>query len=262
MNLGSSLVDPPDRIEVFKHTPQGDLRMHCFGCESPASRGGIVFFFGGGWQGGTPTQFYPHARHLADHGMFAACAEYRVETRHGTPPSAAARDACSAIRWLRQNAGRFHLDPARLAAGGGSAGGHLAAVAALCPGFDEPGEDMTISRRPAALVLFNPVIDSSPGGYGHDRVDVPWERFSPLHNVTRDCPPAIIFIGDADRLVPVATCGRFRDRVHAFGIRCELCVTPGAGHGFFNYGCGGGQAYHDTVSRMSLFLAELGLLRP
>ena len=259
--VDNALAHVPDGIEVYKDTPQGELRMHCFGLEASARRrAGLVFFFGGGWQGGTPAQFYPQARYLAERGMFAACAEYRVAARHGTPPSAALRDACSAMRWLRQQAGRFQLDPGRLAAAGGSAGGHLAAAAALCEGFDEV-EDAAISCRPDALVLFNPVLDNSPAGYGNERVDVPWQQFSPLHNISAHCPPSLIFLGDADQLVPVATCESFRDRAAALVARCELCLTAGAGHGFFNFGCGDGQAYRTTVSRMDVFLRELGWLK-
>lgn len=248
----------PDRIEVYKRTPQGELKMHLFNPDAPTPRGGIVFFFGGGWMGGAPSQFYPHARHLADRGMFAACAEYRVRNVHNTPPSMCVRDGFSAMRWVFANAKRFNIDPTRLAAAGGSAGGHVAAACGVCNGFDEPDADTSIPRRPTALVLFNPVYDNSPAGYGHDRVDVPWETFSPLHNITASAPPTITFLGDQDNLVPVATAESFRDRMCALGVRSDLHVYPGAVHGFFNFGRDGNSAYEDTLAKATDFLRSLG----
>ena len=59
---------------------------------------------------------------------------------------------------------RWKIDPERIAAGGGSAGGHVAAACGTLSGFDEESEDETISSRPDALVLFNPVFDNGPGG--------------------------------------------------------------------------------------------------
>jgi len=68
------------------------------------------------------------------------------------------------------------------------------------------------------------------------------------------------FLGDSDHLIPVSTGEAFRDRMRAFGVCSVLHVYPGAGHGFFNYGRGGGTAYHDTVEKMTAFLAELGFI--
>jgi acetyl esterase/lipase len=248
----------PDLIEIYKRTPQGELKMHLFNPDAPAPRAGIVFFFGGGWNGGTPTQFYPQARHLADLGMFAACAEYRIRNTHHTPPSVCVRDGFSAMRWTYANAARFNIDPTRLAAGGGSAGGHVAAACAMCDGFDESDEDLSIPRRPTALVLFNPVYDNSPAGYGNDRVDVPWETFSPLHNITRHAPPTITLLGDRDNLIPVATAESFRDRMRAVGVRSDLHIYPGAVHGFFNFGREDKSAYRDTLEKATAFLRSLG----
>ena len=67
------------------------------------------------------------------------------------------KDGKSAVRWIRANAARLGIDPDRLAAGGGSAGGHVAAATATTQGIEEEGEDTSVSSRPCALVLFNPV---------------------------------------------------------------------------------------------------------
>ena len=70
----------------------------------PARRAAIVFFFGGGWKGGTTRQFARQATYLAGRGMIAAIADYRVQSRHGVTPDVCVEDAKSAVRWLRQHA--------------------------------------------------------------------------------------------------------------------------------------------------------------
>jgi len=80
------------------------------------------------------------------------------------------KDAKSAVRWIRKNALTYNIDPERIAAGGGSAGGHIAAATGTSTAFEEDGEDKSISSWPNLLVLFNPVIDNGPDGYGHSRV--------------------------------------------------------------------------------------------
>lgn len=123
------------------------LCAHIFAPPEPATtpRPAIVFFFGGGWVGGTPAQFFPHCRHLASRGMVAVPEEYRVRNTHGTTPFECVADSKSAVRWLRARADELGVDPSRVAAGGGSAGGHVAACTALVPGLDDPSEDLGIS---------------------------------------------------------------------------------------------------------------------
>ena len=154
------------RVETYKNVGETQLSLHIF--EPPASAGSaktsrpaIVFFFGGGWTSGSPAQFEQHCRHLAARGMVAIAADYRVASRHQAKPVDCVADAKSALRYVRANAARLGVDPRRIAAGGGSAGGHLTAAIATVPGFDAPGEDAKISAVPNALALFNP-RSSSP----------------------------------------------------------------------------------------------------
>lgn len=129
----------PNRLEVYKTIGNVQLKMHIFEPEGTGTepRPAIVFYFGGGWNGGSPEQFYPHCRYLADRGMLAMAAEYRVKSRHGTPPTECVKDGKSAIRWVRREAERLQVDPHRVVAGGGSAGGHVAAACATVLGFDD-----------------------------------------------------------------------------------------------------------------------------
>ena len=254
-----SQAQKPDRVEVYKKVGGVELKMHIFtpkGHEAGAKRPAIVFFFGGGWNGGTPKQFYPQSRHLADRGMVAMCAEYRVRKTHKTTPKECVMDGKSAVRWARANAGRLGIDGDRLAAGGGSAGGHVAAATALAKGFEEAGEDVKVSCVPDALVLFNPVYDNGPKGWGHAGVKKYWKDFSPMHNIRKGAPPTIVFLGEKDKLIPVATAKEYQKRMKDVGARCDLHLYPGQPHGFFNKA-----KYEETVAEMDRFLVSLGYLK-
>ncbi|MEC7905631.1 MAG: alpha/beta hydrolase [Verrucomicrobiota bacterium] len=223
-----------------------------------------IFFFGGGWNGGNIGHFEPQARHLAERGMVAICAQYRTRSSHEVPPNVCLMDAKSAIRYVRQNAEDLGIDPHRLAVGGGSAGGHLAAATTFCDGFNTVGEDTKISTRANALLLFNPVIDNGVNGYGHERVREFWEDFSPLHNISSP-PPTLFLLGDNDNLIPVGTGVAFQKAIEDAGGRCDLHIYPTGQHGFFNRGrpAGNGKEYYeDCVQKMDDFLASLGFLTP
>jgi len=253
----------PNQSPTYKVVGSAALKLHVFtpvGHAATDRRPAIVFFFGGGWKGGTPTQFYPQCRHLAERGMVAMSAEYRVEHTHGTTPRECVQDGKSALRWVRRHAAELGVNPAMIAAGGGSAGAQVAAAAALATGFEEAGEDLSVSCRPDALVLFNPVFDNGPGGFGHDRVKEYWQAFSPLHNIRSNAPPTALFFGTADKFVPVETAERYKKLMEEQGCRCDLYLYPGLGHGFFNFGYT--TIYDDTLARMDAFLESLGYLPP
>jgi len=220
----------------------------------------IIFFHGGGWNGGAPVQFHPHCHYFASRGVLAMSAEYRVKRVHGTTPYECVVDGKSAVRWVRQHASCFGVDPARIAAGGGSAGAHVAAACATLSGFEEDAEDHSISLRPDALVLFNPVFDNGPTGFGHDRVKERWEEFSPMHNICSGMPPVIVFLGTEDELVPVQTAKEFKIRMNDVGARCDLWTYDGQPHAFFNYRDGNNPYYNATVYEADRFLASLGYL--
>lgn len=259
----------PDSITTYKTIGDVRLQMHCFfpsdgrsGAEhgKEKKRPCAVFFFGGGWKGGSPTQFFPHCRYLANRGMVAVSAEYRVEDRHGTPPSVCVEDGKSAIRHLRTHAAEWGVDPERIAAGGGSAGGHVAAAAGTTTAFEPENEDLQISSRPNALILFNPVFDNSPDGYGYDRVQAYWQTISPMHNISTATPPTIVFLGTEDQLIPVKTAEDYQARMQKVGRRCDLFLYPKQAHGFFNYRPENNKPFVQTVTKMDQFLVSLDWL--
>lgn len=251
----------PGALWTYKTMGEVELKLHVFfppRYKTSDKRPTLLLFYGGAWNGGSPSQFYPQCAYFASRGMIAIAAEYRVRERHGTSPRECVSDGKSALRWLRRHAAERGIDPNRIVAGGGSAGGHIAAALATVKGFDDPGDDVDVSCRPDALILFNPVFDNGPGGYGYDRVKDYWQQISPLHNIGDFMPPTIVLLGDQDKLVPVATARKFQEMVQAKGGKCEVRIFPGSGHGFFNYK--NRENYRQTLVEAEEFLHTNGLL--
>ena len=265
---------PGARVEVYRSVAGTDLKAWIFelaGHSSNDTRPAIVFFFGGGWNGGTPGQFRPQATYLAERGMVAIAVDYRVRSRQGTLANIAVSDAKAAIRWVRAHADQLGIDPNRIAAGGGSAGGHLAAATATLPGHDDEGEPAKVSSAPNALVLFNPALITAPVP-GLQRPEAEKleklraklgaepESMSPYHHIRPGLPPTIIFHGESDATVPYHHAELFTEAMTAAGNRCELVGYPHQGHGFFNPYRSAPSAYRDTTRRMDDFLVSLGWL--
>lgn len=225
-----------------------------FGKDYPA----MVFFFGGGWKSGDRSHFLNHALYFSKRGLVCFLVDYRTRNRHQTTPFASVKNAKSAMRYIRKHASEFHIDETQIIASGGSSGGHLAATTAFIEGYNEIGDDLSVSCIPNALVLFNPVIDNGPGGYGYERISDAYKSFSPLHNLKEGAPPTILFLGTQDKLIPVETAEYYKTVMEKVGSRCELNLYDGEGHGFFNYG--NFDNYKNTVTEADKFLQSLGYL--
>ncbi|MCX7006668.1 MAG: alpha/beta hydrolase, partial [Kiritimatiellaeota bacterium] len=256
------------RVETYQTVGATKLNLYIFAPAAPTNAPAIVFFFGGGWKSGSPQQFEFQCRHLAALGMVAITADYRVESRQQVKPIQCVADARSAIRWVRANAARLGVDPQRIAAGGGSAGGHLAAATAFISQFDEASEDKKISATPNALVLFNPALVLAPlegvnldKSFGarvpEERLGTKGENISPAHHVASNAPPTIVFHGRADTTVPFVTVEAFAQKMKAAGNRCEVAGYDGQPHGFFNH-----EPWQaKTQEEADKFLASLGWLK-
>jgi acetyl esterase/lipase len=258
----AAVEEPVRKTFTYKTTKDGPLEIVVHyppGWTEADKRPAIVFFFGGGWTNGRITQFETHADHLARRGMVAARADYRVKSRQGVTPDRCVEDAKSAVRWVRSSAAKLGVDPARIVASGGSAGGHIAACTSLTEGLEAEGEDQAISSRPSALVLFNPVLrfDGVPElmeRIGND--EALGKQLSPTLHVSLTTPPTLLFFGTTDRLM--AQGEEFMRRSRDVGFRAEMFTAPDAGHGFFNRS----PWLERTTSRMDEFLVTLGYLKP
>ncbi len=216
----------------------------------------IVFFFGGGWTGGSIAQFEPHAKYFAAKNMITVLVDYRVKNRHNTTPFESVKDAKSAIRYLRQHAKELGVEATRIVVSGGSAGGHLAAACFTNESLNESSDDLAISPKPNALVLFNPVIDNGKDGYGYERIGDAYVTFSPIHNINKGFPPTIFFLGTNDKLIPVGTAQNFKRKVEEVGGRCELFLFDNQPHGFFNKE----PFLSETIAKTDSFLSSLNYI--
>lgn len=256
---------------VFKQAGDVELKLYVFepADHQPSDKTpAIVFFFGGGWVGGSPEQFAPQSRYLASRGMVAIVADYRVKNRHGVMGVDCVRDAKSAIRWVRAHAAELGVDPDRIAASGGSAGGHLAAATGTIKEFDEPSEDAAVSSVPNAMILYNPAASFDPatlipgekrGGNFGARMGVEPSKLSPADHIDAKTPPTLIMIGTDDYLINGAH--QFTDRMKAAGARCELDLYEGRGHGFFNLRANKpSKDFYATTKSLDKFLTSLGYL--
>jgi acetyl esterase len=202
--------------EVYKTVDTFKLKIDIFYTDQSFERKNntaIVFFHGGGWAFGTPSEFFTTCERYAKMGIVTFSVDYRLSIENGVTPSKTispiecVMDAKSAMRWVRANAGKFHLDKNKIVAAGQSAGGHLALCTAMIDEYNEKSDDLSMSSCPNALLLFSPCINAVEGWCDRllaDRRTKIWS-ISPFHNVRKGLPPMIEFHGTDDEMVPYWT---------------------------------------------------------
>ena len=252
---------PDAKTEVYKTVGDTKLKLYLFepkGHRPDSATPAIVFFFGGGFVGGSPGQFQNQCRYFASRGMVAITADYRVRTRHGTTPADSIQDGKDALRYVRTHAKRLGIDPRRIVAAGGSAGGLIAACIGIIPTLDS--ESQPISYVPNALVLFNPAgMGETPiRRSGNNGKPLFTKAIMPYHHVRSGLPPMIMFYGEKDRFLEGAR--QFQDAAEKAGIRCDIVTWKDVGHGFFNYGRNRNREFAATLEATDRFLESLGYL--
>lgn len=245
-------------LPLYVYNPPG----HSAGARVPA----IVFFHGGGWKGGAPSAFERQCQHLSKRGIVAITVEYRVTSKYPIKVDDCVEDAKSAMRWVRGNARKLGIDPSRIASGGGSAGGHLAACTSVVDTHNASSDDKDVSAKPNAMILFNPALmlasddrmTDAQKAHAEQRMKGQTrgkpEQISPLVHARKKQPPCIIFFGTEDKLLLPAQ-WYLQDSVAA-GNECEMKTYEGEEHGFWNRG----EPFADTLRRSDRFLVKLGWL--
>ena len=248
---------------VYQERPQGKVQTHVFFPENASSspRPVVVFFHGGFWDSPTPSQFVPHCLHFASRGAVAVAAETRTAARYGTGPVEAVEDARDLIRWLRNNADTFNIDPQRLAIGGAAGGAFLALLATMPKPKAMPPVD-GLDCRPQALVLFSALVNTTHGQAApHFPNAKSAKRLSPHRLVRRKLPPMILFHGKSDRITPFEEVERFRRRLRFWGNTCDLVDFEREDHSFFNFNVSH-RFFELTIEAADRFLVAHGILAP
>lgn len=214
----------------------------------------VVYIHGGSWEGGTrtlggevATSGLPEsltAQRLVREGYAVATVDYRLSGVEPFP--APIEDVTEAVRWLRANAGKWGLDPDRIALWGASAGGHIAALT----GVQLAGDDGELKGIRAVVNWFGPSDMSTEAeqdprissyargvvrrflGCTPSQCPAAAEKASPLRNLSGDEPPFLIQHGTADELVPVSQSLDFAAELRARGTTVEMHPYEGVGHGF------------------------------
>lgn len=243
-----------------------DLHLDLFRPQSGGTAPVIIFVHGGGWRGGSKTQFHRQAAHMAARGFVCACIEYRLSGEAKWPTNI---DDCKAsVRWFWENRWRLNIDPRRIGAAGGSAGGHLAALMGVSQRRDSFGAHLAIpgpSSKIAAVAAFNGVFDMTklaqqiPGhveryfqplfGVTPEQDPEVYRRASPIEYVGKSTPPFLLLHGTADETVPYEQAVEFQQALEPAGVDVELFTAEGAGHGFFN----SPPWYEKTLASMEAF---------
>jgi acetyl esterase/lipase len=220
------------------------LDLYLPGEQTPELRPGIVFVHGGGWAGGDKKEFAPMAEQMAGRGYVAISVNYRLAPKYRYP--AALDDVQRAVRWLRQRAGEYRLDPNRIGAMGASAGGHLAALLGLRETHDPAASGgisskvqcvvdyfgrMDLTLEPTSTRGFTDYRPAFIGGTKAEALEL-YRDASPLSYVDAKSAPFLIVHGFRDTQVQLAQSERMLAALDAAGVEASLLTLAGQGHGF------------------------------
>ena len=253
-------IEPARKI-VYKSIAGQDLQLHIFepsGFKLSDRRACFVAIHGGGWSGGNARRFYAFAYELAKRGMVGISIEYRLfNASLGNTVFECVKDGRSAVRYIRGHAADFGIDPGKVIVCGGSAGGQIAAGTAFFDHVNEVSDNLDISARPDALVLYYSVLDTSEEGCGHhhQKFGDRWRELSPLHQVRSGAPPTIVFHGTGDTVASFAGAKAFQKAMTDAGNRCDLIVKEGGRHGYLIFDKG---FYEEAIRQTVSFLRSLG----
>jgi acetyl esterase/lipase len=227
---------PPGRAEKL------DLYLPAEEPKPGEKRPGIVIIHGGGWTGGDKgaKREINIGTTLASHGYVCISINYALASEgHPTWPGNLL-DCKRAVRWLRKNAEKYHVDPDHIGVIGGSAGGHLTAMLAVTGPEDgfEPDEDSSIPTRVQAAV---PMYPGRAAGMDRDHVmflgklsEMPdvYRAAAPINHVNKGDAPMLILHGTADTTTPLSGSQRFAEKLQEAGVEHQLVIVEGAPHSF------------------------------
>jgi acetyl esterase/lipase len=212
----------------------GELHLDVFRPSDSKKRPAVLCLHGGFWAKGSKKFMIPLAEGLVEKGYVAVCSNYRLTDV--APAPAQLHDVFSAIRFLRENADYYGIDPEKIGVTGSSAGGYLAVMAATFDGGDPLARPNAAVGMGAQTDLTSPHIQNSTvlnwskfmGGFYH-QVPQNYTSQSPVNHLSPDDPPIAIICGEYDK--PSTRANEFRQKAVQIGVATALTEIPGAPHG-------------------------------
>lgn len=234
--------------EIYAERESGSLKADVYLPKQEGPNPCVLVVHGGAWCMGTRVQLAGFARMLANNGMAAVAITYRLAPKHTFP--AQIEDCKEAVRWIRQNAERLNIDPARIGAFGYSAGAHLATLL----GTTDPSDGLegvnTPEQLPSSRVQavagggmpcdFRTLDPDNRGlafwlGGSRREVGERYSQASPRAHVSADDPPMFFFHGEKDDLVPLISPRIMCQSLQDVGVEADYYVVPKIGHVFAMY---------------------------
>ena len=204
----------------------------------------LVFIHGGSWKSGKRSDYLVYLISYAQKGYITATVSYRL--LRDSPYPACIEDITDAIRWVHGNAENYGYDPSRIALIGGSAGAHLALLAAY--GWeknetitDSAGSAIYTRMVKAVVDIYGPVdltteyarnqpLVTSFLASKWDEAPEIFKEASPVNYLDKSDPPTLILHGTTDRLVPVSQSDMLKNKLDSLGVPCVLHRLPGWPH--------------------------------
>ncbi len=194
---------------------QAGLKMYVFGAKSGTPKPAVIWIHGGGWRGGNPEMFFPHARYYAGRGAVGISIQYRL----GNVADCVA-DTKAAIQYIRAHAAELGVDKDKIVAMGDSAGGHLAAM-------------LGTAGLVNAVAAYNPITDMTDPAWVKMTANLgEAQALSPLYLERPGLPPFLVLHGLNDTVVSPDHARRFCAGMKAAGNRCDLALYEGEKHAF------------------------------
>jgi acetyl esterase/lipase len=232
------------RAVTFRETPQRALKLDLYLPTGGTNYPFFVFAHGGAWVLGDKGE-RPMFDKLATEGYAVADAQYRLAQEKRYP--AAVRDVVAAVKWVKANAAQYRIDASTGALAGYSAGAHLAALVGLAPkneAFQPNDFEPDTSAEVDGIVGYSGPYDfTEPGArdnplvenfFGEDADEEVLAEGSPVTHVDGDDPPALLFHGTDDGIVPYRSMTLLAETLRNADVPVEVFTGEGAGHGMIN----------------------------
>ncbi|MGE3074928.1 MAG: alpha/beta hydrolase fold domain-containing protein [Dehalococcoidia bacterium] len=246
-----------------------DLRCDIYTPAGASNAPAVLVLYGGGWRMGERSRVREACLSLARRGFVAIAGEYRLTPEAAWP--AQIHDVKATIRWIRANAARLNINPAKIAAQGHSAGAHLAMLAAGTPNmpeFEGEGGNPGISTELAAVVGIYPPVVFQPGEekvsgsvpanalMGSAATEELARAASPITYASASYPPAFMLHGTADKVVPVSATLRMYEALTAVRAHVEMHIYTDLPHGFARVGSIQDQLQEEIASFLRRTMVE------